>query len=52
MRSSEEGLTVDRTETLFDLGPGHTSVACPGRFRCRLLTSTFRLNNVAGRREK
>lgn len=51
MRSSEPGLTADTTPTTFDLGPGHTSVACPDRFRCRLLTTTFRLNNVAGRRE-
>jgi len=51
MRSSEPGLTADTTPTLFDLGPGHANVACPDRFRCRLLTSTFRLNNVAGRRE-
>ena len=51
MRSSEPGLTADTTPTLFDLGPGHANVACPARFRCRLLTSTFRLNNVAGRRE-
>ena len=51
MRSSEPGLTADTTPTLFDLGPGHANVACPDRFRCRLLTTTFRLNNVAGRRE-
>jgi type IV pilus assembly protein PilW len=52
MRSSEPGLTADATPTLFDLGPGHANVPCPDRFRCRLLTTTFRLNNVAGRREK
>lgn len=52
MRSSEPGLTADETPTLFDLGPGHASVACPDRYRCRLLTTTFRLNNVAGRRER
>jgi type IV pilus assembly protein PilW len=51
MRSSEPGLTVDTTPTTFDLGPGHAGVTCPDRFRCRLLTTTFRLNNVAGRRE-
>jgi type IV pilus assembly protein PilW len=51
MRSSEPGLTVDTTPTTFDLGPGHAAVTCPDRFRCRLLTTTFRLNNVAGRRE-
>jgi type IV pilus assembly protein PilW len=51
MRSSEPGLTVDTTTTAFDLGPGHAGVTCPDRFRCRLLTTTFRLNNVAGRRE-
>jgi type IV pilus assembly protein PilW len=51
MRSTEPGMSADTTPTLFDLGPGHGAVACPDRFKCRLLTTTFRLNNVAGRRE-
>jgi type IV pilus assembly protein PilW len=64
MRSSEPGLSADTTLTQYDLGPGHTGVgkarqaaldagaACPDRYRCRALTTTFRLNNVAGRRER
>jgi type IV pilus assembly protein PilW len=51
MRSTEPGMSADTTPTLFDLGPGHAGVACPDRFKCRLLTTTFRMNNVAGRRE-
>lgn len=51
MRSTEPGLSAETTPTLFDLGPGHGGVACPDRFKCRLLTTTFRLNNIAGRRE-
>jgi type IV pilus assembly protein PilW len=51
MRSTEPGLSADTTPTLFDLGPGHGGIACPDRFKCRLLTTTFRLNNIAGRRE-
>jgi type IV pilus assembly protein PilW len=52
MRSSEPGLSSDTTPTKFNLGTGHPEVDCPDRYRCRLVTSTFRLNNVAGRREK
>lgn len=51
MRSTEPGMTADTTPTLFNLGPGHAAVSCPDRFKCRLLTTTFRLNNIAGRRE-
>jgi type IV pilus assembly protein PilW len=51
MRSSEPGLTVDTTPTVFNLGPNHTAETCLDRYKCRLLTTTFRLNNVAGRRE-
>jgi len=51
MRSTEPGMSADTTPTRFDLGPGHAGVTCPDRFKCRLLTTTFRLNNVAGRRE-
>ena len=52
MRSSEPGLSADTTPTRFNLGPDREDVSCPDRYRCRLMTSTFRLNNVAGRREK
>jgi len=52
IRSSEPGFSVDTTPATFDLGPGHGAVACPDRFRCRLLTTSHRLNNIAGRREK
>lgn len=52
VRSSDPGLTADTTPTTFDLGPGHGGVTCPDRYRCRLLTTTVRLNNVAGRRER
>jgi type IV pilus assembly protein PilW len=51
MRSTEPGMSADTTPTTFDLGPGHAGATCPDRFKCRLLTTTFRLNNVAGRRE-
>ena len=51
MRSTDPGMSAETTPTLFDLGPGHAGVSCPDRFKCRLLTTTFRLNNVAGRRE-
>jgi type IV pilus assembly protein PilW len=51
MRSTEPGLSVDTTPGTFDLGPGHTAETCPDRFKCRLVTTTMRLNNVAGRRE-
>ena len=51
MRSTEAGMSADTTPTVFDLGPGHAAETCPDRFKCRLLTTTFRLNNIAGRRE-
>lgn len=51
MRSSEPGLSIDTTPTVFNLGPGHTAERCPDRYKCRMLTTTFRLSNVAGRRE-
>lgn len=51
MRSTEPGNTVNTTPAVFDLGPGHAGVTCPDRFKCRLLTTNFRLNNIAGRRE-
>jgi type IV pilus assembly protein PilW len=51
MRSTEAGLSSETTPTVFDMGPAHPAETCPDRFKCRLLTTTFRLNNVAGRRE-
>lgn len=51
MRSTEPGSSADTTPGVFNLGPGHTAETCPDRFKCRMLTTTFRLNNVAGRRE-
>jgi type IV pilus assembly protein PilW len=51
MRSTETGTTADTTPAVFDLGPAHPAQTCPDRAKCRLLTTTFRLNNVAGRRE-
>lgn len=51
MRSTELGSTADTTPAIFDLGPAHPAETCPDRAKCRLLTTTFRLNNIAGRRE-
>ena len=50
LRSTEGGLTVT-SPGVYDLGPLHTAEQCPAGFKCRLVTTTMRLNNVAGRRE-
>jgi type IV pilus assembly protein PilW len=50
MRSTEGGRTTTSPGT-YDLGPLHTAETCPDGFKCRLVTTTMRLNNVAGRRE-
>ena len=50
MRSTEGGLT-ETSPGVYDLGPAHTAETCPAGFKCRLVTTTMRLNNVAGRRE-
>jgi len=50
LRSTERG-GGPTSPAIYDLGPGHNAVACPADFKCRLLTTTLRLNNVAGRRE-
>lgn len=50
MRSTEGGLTVT-SPGVYDLGPAHNAEQCPAGFKCRLVTTTLRLNNVAGRRE-
>jgi type IV pilus assembly protein PilW len=50
MRSTEGARTTTSPGT-YDLGPLHTAETCPDGFKCRLVTTTMRLNNVAGRRE-
>jgi type IV pilus assembly protein PilW len=49
LRSTEPGGVT--SPAVYDLGPGHNAEACPANFKCRLLSTTLRLNNVAGRRE-
>jgi type IV pilus assembly protein PilW len=51
MRSTESTNAANTTPGTFDLGPGHGAETCPNGFKCRLLTTTMRLNNVSGRRE-
>ena len=51
VRSTEQSNVIDGQARQFDLGTGATNQQCPTGFRCRLVTTTFRLNNVAGRRE-
>jgi type IV pilus assembly protein PilW len=51
MRSTETGPTATTSPGTYDLGPLHTAETCPAGFKCRLVTTTMRLNNVAGRRE-
>jgi type IV pilus assembly protein PilW len=50
MRSTEGAPTVT-SPGVYDLGPAHTAETCPAGFKCRLVTTTMRLNNIAGRRE-
>lgn len=50
MRSTEGARTLT-SPGVYDLGPAHTAETCPAGFKCRLVTTTMRLNNVAGRRE-
>ena len=35
----------------FDLGTVTAPEPCDGGYRCRLVSTTFRVNNVAGRRD-
>jgi type IV pilus assembly protein PilW len=49
LRSTEPGGVT--SPSVYDLGPGHNAETCPANFKCRLLSTTLRLNNVAGRRE-
>jgi len=51
MRSGEAGSTAMTSPGVYDLGPGHAGATCPAGFKCRLVTTTMRLNNIAGRRE-
>ncbi len=51
MRSTDAGMTAATTPGTFDLGPGHGAETCPNGFKCRLVSTTMRMNNVAGRRE-
>ena len=51
VRSTEQSNVIDGQARQFDLGTGAANLQCPTGFRCRLVTTTFRLNNVAGRRE-
>ena len=51
MRSSEAVPVANTTPGTFDLGPGHNAETCPNGFKCRLVSTTMRLNNIAGRRE-
>jgi type IV pilus assembly protein PilW len=51
MRSTEAANAATTSPGTYDLGPLHTAETCPAGFKCRLVTTTMRLNNVAGRRE-
>ena len=50
MRSTEGGPT-QTSPAVYDLGPMHTAETCAAGSKCRLVSTTMRLNNVAGRRE-
>jgi type IV pilus assembly protein PilW len=51
LRSTESDMVANTSPAIYDLGPGHNAEACPAGFKCRALSTTLRLNNVAGRRE-
>jgi type IV pilus assembly protein PilW len=51
LRSTEAEIAANTSPAVYDLGPGHNAETCPVGFRCRALSTTLRLNNVAGRRE-
>jgi type IV pilus assembly protein PilW len=51
LRSTEAAHAVNTSPAVYDLGPGHNAETCPVGFKCRALSTTLRLNNVAGRRE-
>jgi type IV pilus assembly protein PilW len=51
LRSTESAGDINTSPAVYDLGPGHAAATCPLSFKCRALSTTLRLNNVAGRRE-
>jgi type IV pilus assembly protein PilW len=51
IRSTDAAATVTTSPGTYDLGPAHAAETCPNGFKCRLVSSTLRMNNVAGRRE-
>jgi hypothetical protein len=51
LRATARSTTFDNAVASFDMGPGHAAETCPAGFRCRLVTTTLRLANVAGRRD-
>jgi type IV pilus assembly protein PilW len=51
LRTTEAAGNAATSPAVYDMGPGHANETCPAGFKCRLLTTTLRLNNVAGRRE-
>ncbi|MEO8187558.1 MAG: PilW family protein [Burkholderiaceae bacterium] len=51
LRSTEAANAAATSPGVYDLGPAHTGETCPAGFKCRLVSTTMRLNNVAGRRE-
>jgi type IV pilus assembly protein PilW len=51
LRTTAPSPNFENAVATFDMGPGHAAEACPANFRCRLVTTTLRLSNVAGRRD-
>jgi type IV pilus assembly protein PilW len=51
LRTTAPSPNFENAVATFDMGPGHAAEACPANFRCRLVTTTLRLANVAGRRD-
>lgn len=51
LRTTGRSSTFDSAVTTFDMGPGHADETCQLGFKCRLVTTTLRLANVAGRRD-
>ena len=51
VRSTDADLVAETSPGVYDLGPGHQTETCPAGFKCRVVSTMLRLNNVAGRRE-
>jgi type IV pilus assembly protein PilW len=51
LRSTESAGAANTSPAVYDLGPAHNAETCTAGFKCRALSTTLRLNNVAGRRE-